>query len=350
MTSETLPALAGPVCHHPGLERHRGCWPPKPSWPPAAAFLQYRNKPRRTAIARNRPSPCAASPGKYGARLIINDDVDLALFCEADGVHLGEDDGEQLAAARIRLDAAGPGQILGASCYQSLPVALAARHDGRGLHRLRQLLRLAHQTAGQARRSGLLAAAKARNRPAGVRHRRHHPGQRRGSWSPPAPICWRSCMTRPVRAALNFTTPGRGATARTIQTFNYGLNPQEGTHDLPQRPTVRTIPESHSRRRQLAGARLPLGGRHAALLRQGAGQPGLGRGRQVLSRLRRLLGPADPGPRRPGRGQGGAGHRRPGPELRRPDRNGTGHGGEAGRPCCPAWKSCAWFPPAPKPR
>jgi glutamate-1-semialdehyde 2,1-aminomutase len=37
----------------------------------------------------------------------------------------------------------------------------------------------------------------------------------------------------------------------------------------------------------------------------GARQPGLGRGRQVLSRLRGLLGPADPGPRRCRRGQGG---------------------------------------------
>jgi hypothetical protein len=53
---------------------------------------------------------------------------------------------------------------------------------------------------------------------------------------------------------------------------------------------------------------------------RGAGQPGLGRRRQVLHRLRRLLGAADPRPRRPGRGQGGAGHRRPGPVLRRADR------------------------------
>ena len=92
-------------------------------------WLQYRNK---AASACHRQEQAVALRGltrKHGARLIINDDLDLALFCDADGVHLGEDDGE-LAAARARLDALGPGRILGASCYQSLARAEAAARAG----------------------------------------------------------------------------------------------------------------------------------------------------------------------------------------------------------------------------
>jgi thiamine-phosphate pyrophosphorylase len=92
-------------------------------------WLQYRNK---AASDRHRQEQAVALRGltrKYDARLIINDDLDLALFCEADGVHLGEDDGE-LAAARQRLDAAGPGRILGASCYQNLEKAILAARVG----------------------------------------------------------------------------------------------------------------------------------------------------------------------------------------------------------------------------
>jgi len=92
-------------------------------------ILQYRNK---RGSDRDRQEQALALRGltrQYDARLIINDDLDLALFSAADGVHLGEDDG-QLAVARQRLDAAGPGKILGASCYQSLSLATAAAKAG----------------------------------------------------------------------------------------------------------------------------------------------------------------------------------------------------------------------------
>ncbi len=91
--------------------------------------LQYRDK---TATDRHRRERAVALRGltrRHGARLIVNDDLELALLCEADGLHLGEDDGE-LAAARSRLDAAGPGKILGASCYRSLDKAIAAADAG----------------------------------------------------------------------------------------------------------------------------------------------------------------------------------------------------------------------------
>src|SRR5699024_10638599 len=53
---------------------------------------------------------------------IVNDSTELALACNADGVHLGRDD-DNLALARQRL---GPDKIIGSSCYNELKRAKAA--------------------------------------------------------------------------------------------------------------------------------------------------------------------------------------------------------------------------------
>lgn len=89
-------------------------------------WLQYRDKQRwagdRRTLATALQARCAAA----GARLIINDDVDLAIAVGAAGVHLGADDGD-LAAARARL---GAQRILGASCYADLDRAARAAAAG----------------------------------------------------------------------------------------------------------------------------------------------------------------------------------------------------------------------------
>jgi thiamine-phosphate pyrophosphorylase len=81
-----------------------------------AVWLQYRDKgrdrPRRLAEAQRLLAACR----RHGARLIVNDDVELALAAGADGVHLGRDDGE-LAAARAVL---GDDALIGVSCYADL--------------------------------------------------------------------------------------------------------------------------------------------------------------------------------------------------------------------------------------
>ncbi|HEY5718860.1 MAG TPA: thiamine phosphate synthase, partial [Gammaproteobacteria bacterium] len=78
-----------------------------------AVLVQYRDKsgdrPRRRAEATALLALCR----RHRARLLINDDVELAAAVGADGVHLGRDDGS-LAAARERL---GPGALIGVSCY-----------------------------------------------------------------------------------------------------------------------------------------------------------------------------------------------------------------------------------------
>src|SRR5512143_3141333 len=71
-------------------------------------IVQYRNK---TTTPCHRDEQAVALRGltrRFDALLIVNDDVDLALAVDADGVHLGGEDGD-LAAAREQL---GPGRIL----------------------------------------------------------------------------------------------------------------------------------------------------------------------------------------------------------------------------------------------
>ena len=85
-------------------------------------LLQYRNK---TVSDCHRQEQAVALRGltrRYGATLIVNDDLELADFCEADGVHLGGEDGD-LGTARQRL---GAHRFLGASCYQSVDLARQA--------------------------------------------------------------------------------------------------------------------------------------------------------------------------------------------------------------------------------
>ncbi len=91
-----------------------------------AVLVQYRDKSRdparRAATARALLSLCRA----FGARLLINDDLALALAVHADGVHLGAADGE-LPAARQAL---GAGALLGASCYDDFERARGAVSAG----------------------------------------------------------------------------------------------------------------------------------------------------------------------------------------------------------------------------
>lgn len=91
-----------------------------------AQLIQYRDKhhaaSERLTLARALLHACHAAD----AKLIINDDTELAAAVGADGVHLGSSDGS-LAAARQRL---GPQALLGATCGNSLERARAALAAG----------------------------------------------------------------------------------------------------------------------------------------------------------------------------------------------------------------------------
>lgn len=89
-------------------------------------WVQYRDKTtdinRRLFEARELLRACH----EWGAQLIINDDPELAKRIGADGVHLGQTDGDP-AYARALL---GARAIIGVTCHDSLPLALAAREAG----------------------------------------------------------------------------------------------------------------------------------------------------------------------------------------------------------------------------
>ncbi len=91
-----------------------------------ARAVQYRHKTAAPALRRAQAQALLAVCRRAGVPLIINDDLALALELDADGVHLGRDDGEP-AAARRQL---GSRRLLGISCYNELDRAIAADAAG----------------------------------------------------------------------------------------------------------------------------------------------------------------------------------------------------------------------------
>jgi thiamine-phosphate pyrophosphorylase len=91
-----------------------------------ASIIQYRNKVADAPLRRAQAGALAALCREHRVPLIVNDHLELALEVAADGVHLGADDGD-IAAARRAL---GPDRLLGASCYNRLELAVAARAAG----------------------------------------------------------------------------------------------------------------------------------------------------------------------------------------------------------------------------
>lgn len=90
------------------------------------SLLQYRNKAANHKLKTQQARALLPLCRQYGVPLIINDSVKLCLTLDADGVHLGAEDGD-LKEARARL---GAGKILGASCYNRIDLATQAQSAG----------------------------------------------------------------------------------------------------------------------------------------------------------------------------------------------------------------------------
>jgi thiamine-phosphate pyrophosphorylase len=89
------------------------------------ALLQYRNKLADAALRREQALALLRLTRPRRVPLIINDDVALAAAIDADGAHVGRDDGDVAAARRML-----PGKLLGTSCYASLEAARNAVAEG----------------------------------------------------------------------------------------------------------------------------------------------------------------------------------------------------------------------------
>lgn len=88
--------------------------------------LQYRNKLADHKLQTQQARALLPLCRQYQVPFIINDSIKLCLTLDADGVHLGADDGN-LAEARTRL---GKNKILGASCYNRFDLAVSAQQLG----------------------------------------------------------------------------------------------------------------------------------------------------------------------------------------------------------------------------
>jgi thiamine-phosphate pyrophosphorylase len=91
-----------------------------------ATAVQYRDKMATEALRRERAAALARLCRRRGALFIVNDDATLAGEVDADGVHIGEDDGA-IADARLPLPS---GRIVGVSCYDDLDRARLLAREG----------------------------------------------------------------------------------------------------------------------------------------------------------------------------------------------------------------------------
>jgi len=91
-----------------------------------ARLIQYRNKSADDALRRKQAGLLLQLCREYKVPLIINDHIELAGGLDADGVHVGRDDGS-IGEARRQL---GRDKIVGASCYNNLDLALRAEESG----------------------------------------------------------------------------------------------------------------------------------------------------------------------------------------------------------------------------
>lgn len=88
-------------------------------------ILQYRNKQANHKLQTQQARAILPLCRQYNVPLIINDSVKLCLTLDADGVHLGADDGD-LTEVKHRIG----DKILGASCYDRFDLALTAQNQG----------------------------------------------------------------------------------------------------------------------------------------------------------------------------------------------------------------------------
>lgn len=144
MNSQTLPLRALPPAHGSGLDNlpgmnfdlyvitdeeisggrsHTGI--ARQAVLGGAGIIQLRDKRMACAELVGVGREIAAITRKAGAVFLVNDRLDVAIACGADGVHLGQDDLRVSTARQL----APPGFVIGVS-VGTVEEAVAAEHDG----------------------------------------------------------------------------------------------------------------------------------------------------------------------------------------------------------------------------
>jgi len=119
-------------------------------------ILQFRDKLSPMPERVRRAHALRQLTRRHGARLLINDDLALAALVDADGAHLGGEDGNLLAARAIL----SPDKILGASCYAD--PAAAEKAVAAGVDYIAFGAVFPSPTKPEARRAGLELFTRAR--------------------------------------------------------------------------------------------------------------------------------------------------------------------------------------------
>jgi len=88
--------------------------------------LQWRRKTGAQAARMIQGKALRELCSALGVVFIVNDSLETALQLDADGLHMGRDDGPLDLARR----ALGPSRLLGASCYNQPELAALALRDG----------------------------------------------------------------------------------------------------------------------------------------------------------------------------------------------------------------------------
>lgn len=85
-----------------------------------ARIIQYRDKTQPFSVQQQMALELAKLCRKFKVLFIINDSIELAQYCQADGIHLGKDD----SAIQQARKALGEKAIIGISCYNSVERAM----------------------------------------------------------------------------------------------------------------------------------------------------------------------------------------------------------------------------------
>ena len=91
-----------------------------------AFMVQYRSKIHDRDVKMQQCAAILRLCREYDVPCIVNDDVEMCRFLEADGVHLGKND-DNIAEVRHIL---GEDSIIGSSCYDQLDRAKQAQKEG----------------------------------------------------------------------------------------------------------------------------------------------------------------------------------------------------------------------------
>jgi thiamine-phosphate pyrophosphorylase len=89
-------------------------------------LVQYRDKSLNSSIRIEQAKALRTLCNQYNTLLLINDDMELAKMCKADGVHLGQSDSTLLTAREYL----GENAIIGITCHDNLDLAQKAVNTG----------------------------------------------------------------------------------------------------------------------------------------------------------------------------------------------------------------------------